>query len=70
MLLSVYSSNLNLQNNYNWGVVDIYYFEFCRDDAKLVKEIVKCVSSMVLKVNSKEQYEIGTSFVDFKTCVL
>ncbi|KAK7381833.1 hypothetical protein VNO80_00381 [Phaseolus coccineus] len=37
-----------------------------RNDAKLVKEIVKCVSSMVLnirhKVNSKEQYEIEVPY--------
>ncbi|KAK7381836.1 hypothetical protein VNO80_00384 [Phaseolus coccineus] len=42
-----------------------------RDDAKLVKEIVKCVSSMVLnlrlKVNSKEPYEIGTQFPHAET---
>ncbi|KAK7381832.1 hypothetical protein VNO80_00380 [Phaseolus coccineus] len=42
-----------------------------RDDAKLVKEIVKCVSSMVLnlrhKVNSEEPYEIGTKFPHAET---
>ncbi|ESW07459.1 hypothetical protein PHAVU_010G131800 [Phaseolus vulgaris] len=68
---STFRSNLKFQNNYNGGGVDIYYFEFCRDDAKLVKEIVKCVSSMVLnlrhKVNSKEPYEIGTQFPHAET---